>query len=42
MVLLVASAAVSYGSRHRIDGVAQPIGPKATTQQATDEGAKSI
>lgn len=43
MVLLVVSAAVSFGSHHRVDDVAQPIGPKSAIQQATDlDAGKSI
>jgi hypothetical protein len=42
MVLLVISAAVSYGSRHRIDGVVQPVGPKAAIRQVTVDATRSI
>ncbi|MFK0332581.1 hypothetical protein ACIQUB_15740 [Rhizobium sp. NPDC090275] len=36
MVVIVACAIIGYGTRHRIDDVAQPVGPKATQQQAVD------
>jgi hypothetical protein len=32
MAVIVACAIIGYGSRHRIDDVAQPVGPKATQQ----------
>ncbi|MBO9122208.1 MULTISPECIES: hypothetical protein [unclassified Rhizobium] len=36
MAVIVACAIIGYGTRHRIDDVAQPVGPKATQQQAVD------
>jgi hypothetical protein len=36
MAVIVACAVMSYGTRHRIDDVAQPVGPKATQQRAVD------
>ncbi|WP_283195759.1 hypothetical protein [Rhizobium sp. AN80A] len=39
MVLIVACVVMSYGTKSRIDGVAQPVGPKAALQQAVDGDA---
>ncbi|MDM9646919.1 hypothetical protein [Rhizobium sp. S163] len=36
MAVIVACAIIGYGTRHRIDDVVQPVGPKATQQQAVD------
>jgi len=36
MAVIIACAVMSYGTGHRIDDVVQPVGPKATQQQAVD------
>ena len=36
MAVIIACAVMSYGTRHQIDDVVQPVGPKATQQQAVD------
>jgi hypothetical protein len=39
MAVIVACAVIGYGTSHRIDDVAQPVGPKATQQQAVEGDA---